>query len=100
MRVSMEWSHLGHFQLLSRAVSSFPVVAEMEVDPQEDMADPQGTKVFAIERHGLPEDSVSFRYLCRMQSSPLVFAPNRAVVWGPLQWQQPKETLCFRFARF
>ena len=96
----MKWRHLGHFQLLSRAVSSFPVVAEIEINPQEEVADPQGTKVFAVERHGLPENVVSFRYLCRVQSSTLVSAPNRAVVWGPLQWQAPRKTLCFRFAFF
>ena len=35
-------------------------MAEMEVIPQEEMANPQGMKVFAIERPGLPEDFVSF----------------------------------------
>ena len=32
-------------------------MAEMEVSPQEEMANPQ---VFAVERPGLPEDFVSF----------------------------------------
>ena len=41
-------------------------------------------KVFAVERHGLPEDFVYFRALCGVQSSPLVFAPNRAFGCGPL----------------
>ena len=31
-------------------------MAEMEVSPQEEMANPQGMKVFAVERPGLPED--------------------------------------------
>ena len=35
-------------------------MAEMEVSPQEEMANPQGMKVFAIERPGLPEDFVFF----------------------------------------
>ena len=35
-------------------------MAEMEVSPQEEMANPQGMKVFAVERPGLPEDFVSF----------------------------------------
>ena len=39
-------------------------MAEMEVSPQEEMAAPQDIKVFAVERHGLPEDFVSFRTLC------------------------------------
>ena len=51
-------------------------MAEMEVSPEEEMANPQGMKVFAVERHGLAEDFVSFRALCGVQSLPLVFAPN------------------------
>ena len=47
----------GHLQLLSRAVV---VMAEMEVLPQEEMANPQGMKVFAVETSGLPEGFVSF----------------------------------------
>ena len=72
----------------------------MEVSPQEKMANPRGMKVFAVERYGLPEDFVYFRALCRVQSSPLVFAPNRAIVWGSLQWQAPVKFLCFRFEFF
>ena len=49
------------------------------------MANPQGLKVFAVERHGLPEDFVYFPALCGVQSSPLVYVPNRPIVWGPLQ---------------
>ena len=47
---------------------------------------PQGMKVFAVERPGLPEDFVSFPALCGVQSLLLVFAPNLPIVWGPLQW--------------
>ena len=61
-------------------------MAEMEVSPQEEMANPQGMKVFAVERPGLLEDFVSFPALCGVQSSPLVFAPNLSFVRGPLQW--------------
>ena len=61
-------------------------MVEMEVSPQEEMANPQGMEVFAVERPGLPEDFVAFPALCRVQSSPLVFAPNLPIVWGPLQW--------------
>ena len=73
-------------------------MAEMEASPQEEMANPQGMKVFSVERRGLPEDFVSFPALCEVQSSPLVFAPNLPIVWGPLQWKTPGETLCLRFA--
>ena len=61
-------------------------MAEMEVSSQEEMANPQGMKVFVVERPGLPEHFVSFPALRRMQSSPLVFSPNLSIVWGPLQW--------------
>ena len=62
-------------------------MAEMEIRPQEQMANPQGMKVFTVERHELPEDSVSFPALYGVQSSPLVFVPNRLIVWGLLlQW--------------
>ena len=50
-------------------------MVDMEVSPQEEMANPQGMKVFAVERPGLPEDFVYFPALCGVQSSPLVFAP-------------------------
>ena len=73
---------MGHLQLLSKAVAA---MAEMEVSPQKEMAGPQGMKVFAVERPGLPEDFVSVPALCVMQSSPLEFAPNLPFVRGPLQ---------------
>ena len=63
----------GHLQLLSKAVAA---MAEMEVSSQEEMANPQGMKVFAVERHALPEDFVSFPALRGVQSSPFVFAPT------------------------
>ena len=79
----MKWRYLGHLQLLSKAVAA---MAEMEGSPQEEVVNPQGMKkVFAVERPGLPEDFVSFLALCGVQSSPLVFAPNLPIVWGPLQ---------------
>ena len=61
-------------------------MAEMEVSSQEEMANPRGLTVFAVERPWLPEDFVSFPSLCGVQSSPLVFAPNLPFVRGPLQW--------------
>ena len=47
-------------------------MTEMEVSPQEQMANPQGIKVFAVEGHGLPEGFVFFHALYGVQSSPLV----------------------------
>ena len=83
MPAPTKWPHLGHLQLFSRVVA---VMVEMEVSPQDERATPQGMKVFAVERPGLPEDFVSFPALCGVQSSPLVFAPSPPIVWGPLQW--------------
>ena len=79
----MKWRYLGHLQLLSK--KAVAAMAEIEVIPQEEMANPQRMKVFAVERSRLPEDFVSFPALREMQSSPLVFAPNLPIVWGPLQ---------------
>ena len=81
MSASMKWRYLGHLQLLSRAIAVMP---EIEVSPKEEMTNPQGMKIFAVERHGLPENFVSFPALCGAQSSPLVFVPNRPIVWDPL----------------
>ena len=71
------------FAALLKGCSSY---GRNEVSPQEKMANPQGMKIFAVEKPGLPEDFVSFPALCGVQSSPLVFAPNLPIVWGPLQW--------------
>ena len=57
----------------------------MEINSQEEMANPQGMKLFAVERHGLPENYVYCPAMCGVQlSSPLVFVPNWPIVWGPL----------------
>ena len=72
----------------------------MGVSPQDEMANSQGMKVFAVERHGLSEAFMYFRVLCGVQSSPLVFASNRAFGCGPLQGQAPGEPLCFMSALF
>ena len=68
-----------YLQLLSNAVAA---MAEMEVIPQEEMANLQGMKVFAVERPGLPEDFVPFPALCGVQSSPLVICSKPAVCSG------------------
>ena len=61
MSASTKWRYLGYLQLLSKAVAG---LAEMEVSPQEEMANPQGMKVFAVEKPGLPEEFVSSPALC------------------------------------
>ena len=79
MSASMKWRYLGNLQLLLKAVA---VMAEMEVSPQEEMVNPQGMEVFAVERPGLPEDFVSFPALCGVQSSPLVYLPRICRLFG------------------
>ena len=80
----IEVALFGPLAALIKGCSSY--MAEIKVSPQKQMATPQGMKVFAVERPGLPEDFVSFPALCGVQqSSPLVFVPNRRIVWGPLQ---------------
>ena len=61
MPASTKWCHLGNLQLFSGVVA---VMAKMEVSPQEEMANPQGMQVFAVERPGLTEDFVFFPALC------------------------------------
>ena len=52
MSASMKWRHSGHLQLLSRAKHPFTAMAEIEVSPQDEMANPpQRMKRFAVERH-------------------------------------------------
>ena len=51
---------------------------KMEVGPQEGMAKPQGMKVFAVERDGLPKDFVYFRTLCGVRSCVRVWSATGA----------------------
>ena len=55
----------------------------------DEIEDPPGMAVLPIDRHGFAEGFASFRTLCSVQSSLVRFAPNRAIAWGPLQWQAP-----------
>ena len=80
---------------MSKAKHSFTVMAKKKVCPRDEIADPPGTAVLHIDRHGFAEGVVSFRTLCGVQSSLVRFAPNRAIVWGPSQWQAPLEILYF-----
>ena len=90
MSASTKWRLLGHLQLFSRAVA---VMAEMELIPQEQMANARGMKVFAVEIHGLPEDFAYFPALCGVQSSPLVFVPDRPIFWVRYRGRH-RESLC------
>ena len=80
---------------MSKAKHSLTAMAKKEVCPRDEIADPPGTAVLPMDRHGLAEGFVSFRTLCGVQSSLVRFAPNRAITWGPPKWQAPLETLCF-----
>ena len=51
---------------------SLKIIAEMQVSPPEKMANMQEMKVFAVERHELPENSGYFPAVCGLQSSLLV----------------------------
>ena len=82
MRLNVCFNEIALFEPFAALIKGRTAMAEMEVIPQEEMANPQGMKVFAVERPGLPEDFVSFPALCGVQSSPLVFAPNLPIVWG------------------
>ena len=42
--------HLGHLKVLSKAVLPLTVVAQREACPRDEMANPPGTQVFAVER--------------------------------------------------
>ena len=64
-------------------------MAEMEVIPQEEMANPQGMKVFAVERPGLPEDLVSFLLLFVVYLT-LLTDPLRIQPWSQDRRNQTK----------
>ena len=84
MSASMKWRYLGHLQLfLSKTKHSLTAMAKKEVYPRDEIADPPGTTVLPIDRHGFAEGLAFFRTLCGVQSSPVIFAPNRAIAWGP-----------------
>ena len=61
-------------QLLSKAVAVMAELAQKEVCPRDEIADPPGTAVRPIGRHGFAEGFVSFRTLCGIQSSLVRFA--------------------------
>ena len=58
-------------------------MAEVEVSPQEEMANPQGMKMFSIKRYGLPKDFVLFRALCGVQSFATPICAESVDCLGP-----------------
>ena len=76
-------------QQLSKAKHSLTMMAQKEVCPRDEIADPSGTAVLSFDRHGFAEGFVSFRTLCGVQSSLVKSALNRAIAWGPAQRQAP-----------
>ena len=65
MRLNACFNEMALFGMFAALIKgAVAAMAEMEVSPQEEMANPQGMKVFAVERPGLPEDFVSFPALC------------------------------------
>ena len=73
----------------SKAKHSLTAMAQKEICPRGEIADPLGTTVLPIDRQGFAEGFVSFRTLCGVQSLLVRFAPNRAIAWGPPQRQAP-----------
>ena len=60
MRLNVCFNEMALFGLFAALIKGCSSYAEMEVSPQEEMANPQGMKVFTVERPGLPEDFVYF----------------------------------------
>ena len=80
MRLNVCFNEMALFGLFTALIKGCSSYGRYGVSPQKKMANPQGMKVFAVERHGLPADFVSSLALCGVESSPLVFVPNRPIV--------------------
>ena len=63
-------------QLLSKAKLYLSAMAQNEICPRDEIANPPGMPVLPIDRHGFAEGFVSFHTLCGVQSSLVIFAPN------------------------
>ena len=63
MSASMKWRYLGHLRRFLKAKHSLTAMAKKKVCPRDEIADPPGTAVLAIGRHGFAEGLVSFRRL-------------------------------------
>ena len=73
---SMKWRYLCYFQLVAKAKHLLTPMANEEVCPRDEIADPPGMAVLPIDIYGFDEGLVSFRTLCGVQSSLVRFAPN------------------------
>ena len=56
-------------QLFSKAKHSLTAMAQKEVCPRDEIADPPGTAMLPIDKHGFAGGLVSFRTLCGVQSA-------------------------------
>ena len=75
--------------VVKKGKHSLTAMAQKEVCPRDEIADPLGTAVLPIHKHCFAEGFVSFRTLCGVQSSLVRFAPNSAIAWGPPHRQAP-----------
>ena len=64
------------FAAFVKGKHSLTIIAKNEVCPRDEIADPPGTAVLPIDRHGFDEGLVPFRTLCGVQSSLVGFNPN------------------------
>ena len=71
----------------------FKAMAKKEVCTRDEIADPPSTANISIDRHDFAKGLVSYRTLCGVQSSLVIFAPNRAIAWVPRKSQAPLEAL-------
>ena len=69
-------------------------MAEIEVSPQEEMANPQRMKVFVAERHGLPEDFMSFFALCGVHNRRHSYLCRIGRLSGVRYRGRHRESLC------
>ena len=85
----------GSFAAVIKVCLRLTAMAQHEVCLRDERAIPPGIQCSPLRDMDFVEGFVSFRTLGGMQSSPLVFAPNCAVEYGP---QAPGKALCFWFA--
>ena len=72
------------FEPFVKARQLVEAMVDAEACPRDEITDPPGTVMLPIDRHGFAESLVSFRTLCGVQSSLVIFVPNRSTPWGPL----------------
>ena len=85
MRLNVCFNEMALFGSFAALIKGCRSYGRNGGQPTRGVANRHKIEMFAVERPGLPENFVSFPALCGVQSSPLVFVPNRPVVWGSLQ---------------